>query len=120
MRKLKITKLEEQRNDPESLNKIDGGEGACLSTYERNALRKHRELKEKGNLSEDEQKVVSRLEAQLIVWKKCPDYFAFCEPEVDSAPMTKAKALENYIKEMYPKLYKEMFEDATETETKRL
>ena len=120
MRKLKITELEERRNDTESLNKIDGGEDACLSTYERNALRKYRELKEKGNLSEDEQKVVSRLEAQLIVWKKCPDYFAFCEPEVDSAPITKAKALENYIKETYPKLYKEVFEDATETETKRL
>ena len=111
MRKLKITEFEERSNDPESVNKIDGGEEAWLNTYERNALRKYRELKEKGSLSEDEQKIVSRLEAQLIMWNKCPDYFAFCEPEVDSAPITKAKALENYIKEMYPKLYKEVFKD---------
>lgn len=122
MRKLKIERLAAELADPERLRKTDGGRDAWLNSYEREAMRKYRELKERGSLTKEEQAVLTRLEAQLIMWKKCPDYFTLCEPVIaeESAPARKAKAVESYIKDTYPKFYKEVFEHAAETEAEEL
>lgn len=66
--------------------------------------------------------VRNRILAEVALCSMCPDYFVLFEP------LTRAHATEGeimqakreLIKARYPKFYKEVFEDAAETETKRL
>lgn len=66
-----------------------------------------------------EQTLLNRLAAQLIIWHRCPEYFTLFEPEISAGrnDREKAEAKKAVIKARYPKFYKEIFEEAAETET---
>lgn len=66
--------------------------------------------------------IYNRLSAILKMYIHCPDYFVLFEP-LTRAHATEGEIMQakkNLIKARYPKFYKEVFEDAAETETEKL
>lgn len=130
MSKLKIkkrtVKWRPMRFQPPEPAIWDGTRGSWKRRLKTDLYYKYTSLCSKSHdsraVSESFDKLANRLNAEQAMLSLCPDYFALFEP-LTRAHATETEIMQakkNLIKARYPKFYKEVFEDAAETETEEL